>query len=110
MNFGNDSHVLVKNLRVSIFNDDKKWTNRRLGYRCKYLKKQKRICKLDIPTQLVKSGKARVYPTGQTPVVNCQSLVLVIPGVGGPSYEQPCPTTAPRSIKMAYEPFILNAA
>ena len=72
-------------------------------------KKQKRICKLDIPTQLVKSGKARVYPTGQTPVVNCQSLELVIPGVGGPSYEQPCPTTAPRSIKMAYEPFILNA-
>ena len=34
----------------------------------------------------------------------------VIPGVGGPSYEQPCPTTAPGSIKMAYEPFILSAA
>ena len=33
-----------------------------------------------------------------------------MPGVGGPSYEQPFPTTAPLSIKMAYDPLMLNAA
>jgi len=62
-------------------------------------------------TQLVNRGGAREEPTGQTPsTMKPQSLVDVMPGVGGPSYEQPCPTTAPWSIKIAYDPFILNAA
>ena len=39
-----------------------------------------------------------------------QSMGEVMPGVGGPSFEQPCPTTAPGSIKIAYEPFMLSAA
>ena len=66
---------------------------------------------LDLPSHFWKLGGARAKPTGQTPCVGkAQSTSEVIPGVGGPAYEQPCPTTAPWSIKIAYEPFILRAA
>ena len=66
---------------------------------------------LDVPSHFLKLGGARAKPSRQTPRIGkAQSMGEVIPGVGGPACEQPCPTTAPGSIKMAYEPFILSTA